>query len=38
LAAHREAAETAWIDKRVSLHMLRHSSATHLLKQKTDSA
>ena len=30
------AAETANIKKRVSMHTLRHSSATHLLEQKVD--
>jgi site-specific recombinase XerD len=30
------AAEAAQIDKRVSMHTLRHSFATHLLKQKVD--
>ena len=30
------AAEAAEIDKRVSMHTLRHSYATHLLEQKVD--
>ncbi len=34
--AIRAAATDAKIDKRVSMHLLRHSFATHLLEQKVD--
>jgi len=34
--ACRMAAEEAKLDKRVSMHTLRHSFATHLLEQKVD--
>jgi integrase/recombinase XerD len=34
--AIHEAAQAAHIDKRVSMHSLRHAFATHLLEQKED--
>jgi len=34
--AVHEAAQAAHIDKRVSMHSLRHAFATHLLEQKED--
>ena len=34
--AIHDAAEVAHIDKRVSMHSLRHAFATHLLEQKVD--
>jgi integrase/recombinase XerD len=34
--AIHDAADAAHIDKRVSMHTLRHSVATHLLEQKVD--